>query len=122
MSQHNRDFGRSGEELARRYLEEKGFRWVASNLETKFGELDLIMTHGATMVFVEVKRRRDDQFGEPEEAVTRTKKDHMIKSALSYLDSARIQDRMVRFDVVSIGPRGIRHYRNAFSAGGSYYY
>ncbi len=122
MSEHNQRFGRGGEELARIFLEGKGYTWVASNYSTRWGEVDLIMKYKATYVFVEVKRRTNDHFGAPEEAVTQTKRDHVVKGALGFLQEAGMQDQLVRFDVVSIGPLGTRHYPNAFYAGREFYY
>lgn len=122
MSEHNKRYGFGGEELARKYLEAKGYTWVASNFSTRLGEVDLVMKVKSTLVFVEVKRRQNDRFGAPEEAVTKTKRDHMIKGALAYLQELGLQDQRVRFDVVSLGPNGIRHFPNAFFAGGEYYY
>jgi putative endonuclease len=122
MSDYNQQYGRDGEDLAKAFLERKGYTWVASNFSTRMGEVDLIMKHKTALVFVEVKRRQHDHFGEPEEAVTKTKRAHMIKCALAYLQDKNLQSQMVRFDVVSIGPRGTRHYPNAFYAGHNYYY
>ncbi len=122
MSDHNKLYGRDGEDLARKFLERKGYAWAASNYSTRWGEIDLIMEKRGTIVFVEVKRRQNDHFGAPEEAVTRTKREHMIKCALAYLQEGRLENKALRFDVVSIGPLGTRHYPNAFYAGGDYYY
>jgi putative endonuclease len=97
-------------------------RWLASNYATKWGELDLVMEEGRILVFVEVKRRQNSRYGEPEEAVSAMKQKHLMRAALCYLQKARVENRMVRFDVVSIGPGGLRHIPDAFSADGSYYY
>jgi uncharacterized protein (TIGR00252 family) len=55
--------GKSGEELARRYLERKGFDFVAANWRCRAGELDLVMRDGDTLVFVEVKTRHGEAAG-----------------------------------------------------------
>jgi putative endonuclease len=79
------------------------------------------MEDGPTLVFVEVKHRRSDEYGEPEEAITPTKMRHLEKAALIYILHSKSHERAVRFDVVVIGPFGIRHHENAFMVGGSYY-
>ncbi len=80
------------------------------------------MKEGPVLVFVEVKRRRDSVFGEPEEAVTKTKRKHMVKSALHYLQRSSGEDTPIRFDVVSLGAFGVRHYPDAFTVGDEYYF
>jgi putative endonuclease len=109
--------GQDGERLAEEFLESKGFRFLAANFQTRFGEIDLIMEDGPTLVFVEVKRRRSGSYGEGEEAITPEKCRRIVKSALIYLTVNRIGERLMRFDVVSVGPEGPRHAPNAFDAG-----
>jgi putative endonuclease len=66
----NRSSGAWGEELALRYLTRQGYTLVERNYRTRYGELDLVVRHGTTLVFVEVKLRRGTGFGDPLEAVT----------------------------------------------------
>ena len=114
--------GVSGENQAESYLRSKGLKWVASNWRTKWGEIDLIMKDGRTLVFVEVKTRKDrDGFGEPEEAVHVFKQSRILKSAMTYLQKTGTEDGPVRFDVVSIGPFGLRHIPDAFMFDDRYY-
>ncbi len=115
-------FGTEGETLARAYLEERGYRWLASGYSSKWGEIDLIMEHERSIVFVEVKRRRGSDFGPPEEAITEFKKNHIVRSALLFLQSRGYEERSIRFDVVTMDPEGLRHYINAFEAGNQFYY
>ena len=122
MSDDRKVFGDEGEEEARRFLEKKGYTFVEANFRARSGEIDLIFKDKQTWVFVEVKRRTGDRFGAPEEAITQTKKDHMVKAALSYIQDVGLSDQNIRFDVVSLGPLGLRHYRSAFLAGSDYYY
>ena len=72
-----------------------------------------------TMVFVEVKTRADESFGPAESAITTGKKAKMAKTARYFLAVNDIEDRPLRFDVVTVilgrqGPVQIRHYENAF--------
>jgi len=65
MKQQNYSKGRAGEEIAKKYLEEKGFVWIDSNYENKIGEIDLIMIDKDWLVFVEVKYKKTDRLGIP---------------------------------------------------------
>ncbi len=115
------NWGESGEERAKAYLEAKGFRWLVSNFSTRWGEIDLIMEDEATLVFIEVKFRRNREYGEPEESITPNKMRHMERVAMMYVHQTRSHERFMRFDVVVIGPSGLKHYENAFLASGGYY-
>lgn len=117
-----KDVGDAGEKQACDYLTRKGYKLLAKKFQTKYGEIDLIMEDGPTLVFVEVKKRRDDQYGPPEEALTPIKKGHIIRSAMIYVKRVRTVERMIRFDVVTIDGAGIRHYEDAFMAGNEFYY
>lgn len=115
--------GDRGERAAARYLRrEKGMRILARQFSTRWGELDLICLDGDTIVFVEVKTRKSDEYGHPTEAVTRTKQQHLTKAALYWLKQRRLLEQRTRFDVVSVvWPEGsrqpaIEHFVNAFDA------
>ncbi|MBI4395692.1 MAG: YraN family protein [Elusimicrobia bacterium] len=116
----NIEKGRDGEDRARSYLESKGYRFLCANYRTRLGELDLVMRHKDTIVFVEVKARRDASFGAPQEAVTFAKQRKMIRVGLEYAKARRCQGTPFRFDVVALTPDGIEHIENAVdaSAGG----
>jgi putative endonuclease len=112
-----REDGFDGERRAEGYLRARGFRLVAANFLTRVGEIDLIMEDGDTLVFIEVKRRRNERYGEPEQSVTPGKIRRILKAALVFLHRHGIQDRMIRFDVVILDGDVIRHLPNAFDAG-----
>lgn len=96
-------FGSSGEEFAARYLEAHGFRLVDRNARTPVGELDLVCERGNEVVFVEVKTRASSAFGYPEESVTRTKQQHLVRAAHAYMAAHRsLLGRRFRIDVVAI--------------------
>ena len=112
-------FGRRGEELARKYLENKGYHFVTCNFKRVHGEIDLIMEDGATLVFVEVKSRHNRKYGEPAEAVNYAKQRHILYCAKIYISEKRIGGRRIRFDVVEVmistaGEAKFRHIKNAF--------
>ncbi len=114
----NRSSGAWGEELALRYLTRRGYALVERNYRTRYGELDLIVRQGATLVFVEVKLRRGTGFGDPLEAVTPHKQATIRSLAEHYLLYRKPAFDTLRFDVVGIlltnGKPRIRHIEDAF--------
>ena len=102
MLNRHQQFGRLGEDLAVRFLQQKGYRIIATNHRTPFGEIDIIAEDRDTLVFVEVKSRRSDAFGSPAAAVDRRKQRKISMSALFYLKSVKKIGVRSRFDVVSI--------------------
>lgn len=97
-----KELGKLGESLAAQRLEAQGYRIRDRNWRTTEGEVDIIAEEGDTIVFVEVKARRSRQFGLPEEAMTKKKRQSLIKAALAYLDTNHIQEANWRFDFVAI--------------------
>ena len=70
LSKQRINLGKRGEDIAARFLLEKGLALIARNFRDKFGEIDIIAKDRETLVFVEVKTRRSHRFGLPQEAVT----------------------------------------------------
>ena len=93
--------GRLGEDLACRHLEGEGFEIVERNWRTRDGEIDIVARKGDLVAFVEVKARRGDRFGEPEESVTPSKMRRIRRVAAQYLRQATVSGE-VRFDVIGI--------------------
>lgn len=88
------------------------------NFYCPYGEIDIVCREKQYLVFVEVKYRADTRMGNPEEAVTRVKIQHIWKSAQYYLYKKRYSSDMpVRFDVVVMLGNDIRIIQNAFDAG-----
>lgn len=110
--------GREGEQIAERYLVEKGYRLVERNYRCPVGEMDLIALDRRVIVFIEVKTRTDDRFGVPLESVHPRKQQKMTKTALFFLSQHRLHHRDARFDVVGISWMGrepvVEHIQNAF--------
>lgn len=103
--------GRWAEEQAAQYLESRGLRLVARNFRCRAGEIDLVMTDGPMLVFVEVRFRRSDRYGSGAESVTWTKQRRLLAAARVYLARHALGDARCRFDVVSVSKR---HYRPDF--------
>ncbi|HUK15873.1 MAG TPA: YraN family protein [Bryobacteraceae bacterium] len=118
------DHGRTGEDLAHRYLRSHGCTIVARNYRPRsgFGEIDLVAWHGPTLAFIEVKTRASEDFGAPETAVDTEKRDRLARAARDYARRAGIEWQRTRFDVVSVvlsrRPR-IDWQRDAFGSSGS---
>lgn len=106
--------GARAEQLARRYLEKKGYCFLAANHRTRFGEVDLVMEEGSTVVFVEVKARSRTDFGRPEEFVTPAKQKRVAKAALDFVKARGLTHRPLRFDVIGLLGDEIAHLPNAF--------
>ncbi len=113
--------GTRGEEEAARFLARSGYAIVDKNVRTRVGEIDLVAREGKTLVFVEVKTRRDMEGDPPQAAVNTRKQNRLGKLANSYLKLKRIRQTPCRFDVVSVifndegAVKAIRHIPNAFS-------
>ena len=71
---NNKTVGNAGEDLACRYLQKQGYEILERNKHySKFCEIDIIAKHKSTIVFIEVKTRKTNEFGTPSEAITKTK-------------------------------------------------
>ncbi|GIT48460.1 MAG: YraN family protein [Arenicellales bacterium] len=91
------------EDIAAEFLQRQGLELLVTNYRNRTGEIDLIMVDDQTLVFVEVKQRRDSQFGRPEESVGMAKQAKLRRTAASYLQRHdRSQSWPCRFDVVAI--------------------
>ena len=93
-------FGQSAESMAEDMLRKKGYRILAKNHRIAGGELDLIADDQGTLVFIEVKARRSNQFGGAPYAITTRKKQQIIKLALCYLSQHGLTNTHCRFDVI----------------------
>jgi len=114
MSQHK---GRIAEDLARDYLLQQGLRLRARNYRSRMGEIDLIMEDQQHLVFIEVRARRLDSFGDALESVTKAKQQKIMRTAAYYLQYHALSDRVpCRFDVVAVQgcPPTIHWVPNAF--------
>lgn len=118
--ERNRELGMRGEEAAARFLERRGYDILDRNWRCYAGEADIVARDEDTLIFVEVKTRKDCQKGFPAEAVNAEKRTRYEKIALAYLKDYDVVDLTVRFDVVSIVVVAedralIRHHIAAFS-------
>ena len=99
--------GAWGESLAAAYLEKKHYKLVAANFRCRFGEIVLIVRNRTTLVFVEVKLRKNANFAQAREYVDRYKQDRIRVTASLYL-SQNPTKLQPRFDVIEIyAPEGV---------------
>ena len=108
--------GSEAEQIAAAYLQQQGLVLVARNYRCRFGEIDLIMTEGDTLVFVEVRMRAGDAFGGAAASITTAKQAKLLIVARHYLSGLR-REPACRFDSVLITGAHrttIEWIRNAF--------
>lgn len=125
----NQDIGAWGEKQAERALKKEGFKIIDRRVRVgQRDELDLIARDGEVLVFVEVKTRKNEQFGRPADSVDRNKRRVTSRAAVRYLGQIPKPDVLFRFDVVEVigemdgDPPEIRHIRNAFNLDRRYRY
>lgn len=112
--------GRHAEQLAARYLADRGLELVAANFQCRVGELDLVMADGPVLAVVEVRCRLDGALVDPIDSITPAKIRRILRATAVFLaHRSRFADWPVRFDVVAItGPdqaRTVRWLKNAFT-------
>lgn len=107
--------GDNAEQQALTYLKQQGLSWVCSNFKCKAGELDLIMRDGSTLVIVEVRYRKSEQFGGALASITRQKQARIVAATQHYVIINNLAHCAIRFDVVAIsGDSRINWIKNAF--------
>ena len=109
--------GGQAEALAAAYLKKQGLELITSNYRCRFGEIDLIMRDGATLVFVEVRLRSNANFGGAAMSITAAKRQRLLHTAQHYLQQHG--DSSCRFDAVlmqSVDMQNIEWLKNAFEA------
>jgi len=106
------------EARAEQFLVAQGLVKKEKNYRCKLGEIDLIMQHQDTLVFVEVRMRNHSQFAQAAESVTPAKQRKIIKTAQHYLQQHQLTDKVnCRFDVIAFGGNTPPDWiKNAFAA------
>ncbi len=122
-SRSHLELGADGEARAAAHLRVRGYRIAARNVRAGGVEMDLIARRGRVIAFVEVKTRRSQTFGAPEEAVDARKRARLVRGAAAWLREHPANAARIRFDVIVCekGPRNgwqVRHLEAAFDASG----
>ena len=97
-----KEVGNKGEKLARYFLKKQGYRIVETNFRCSQGEIDIIAKKKDYLVFIEVRTKTGAEFGSPEESVTSAKKEKLVTSALSYIDTHNNLPASWRIDFVAV--------------------
>ncbi len=111
------DKGQAAENFAAEYLKAKGLKLISTNYRSRFGEIDLIMQDGQSLVFIEVGLRKSKFFGGTEASITTSKQHKIVTTAAYYLQQHG--DQACRFDVILMDKVDARHIdwiKNAFEA------
>ena len=106
--------GRLGETQAEKYLKKVGYKILEKNYKTNIGEIDIIAKEKEVIVFVEVKTRSSNNYGNPSQAVDKKKQKKYQKVAQEYLVKSGQMDKNCRFDVVEIENKKINLIKDAF--------
>ncbi|MBL7016465.1 MAG: YraN family protein [Kiritimatiellales bacterium] len=116
--------GRRGEKQAEQFLKKAGYKILGRRVRCgKHDEIDLIARQGTdTLVFVEVKTRRNENRGRPAAAVNRDKRRKLSRAAVTFLQKRKLRPPYIRFDIIEVinEPPEIRHIENAFQLEGGY--
>ena len=97
-----KELGKSGEEIAAKFLQKKGYRILERNYRCRLGEIDLVAKKSGDLLFVEVKTRRSSESVSPPELVDFRKQRQISRAAQHYLAVKKCQDRGADFAVLII--------------------
>jgi putative endonuclease len=98
-----KETGDLGEKLAGKFLKKNGYRICRTNYRCLYGEIDIIAEKKDYLVFIEIRTKRSDRYGTPEESITYSKKEKLIASALAYMETRPLkQGQSWRLDFVAV--------------------
>lgn len=118
MPRRRVNLGRLGEQQAVDYLQKQNYQILARNFHARIGEIDIVASDGRFLIFVEVKARRGQKCGQPEEAVTPHKLASIMKAAQYFKKLHPQTPALMRVDVIaiefdaSVRVRKLRHFKN----------
>ncbi len=107
--------GKEGEQIATDYLKQNNYKILLRNFRCNQGEIDIIAKNKNEIVFIEVKTRQNNNFGNPAEAVTKIKRKHILDTAKYYIYKNNLGNMSIRFDVIEIYKKEkfyINHIKN----------
>ncbi|RKD34417.1 YraN family protein [Thermohalobacter berrensis] len=113
----NRITGIIGEKIAAKYLTKNKYKVLEKNYKNKIGEIDIIAKKDKTIIFIEVKTRKNLNYGYPYEAVNKRKRNKIINTAYCYIRQNKLNNTQYRFDIVEVylnKKEKINHIKNAF--------
>ncbi len=97
------EFGRMAEDMALRYLQKHDLALLARNFRSRFGEIDLIMRENNTIIFVEVRSRKNSAFLHPVETIDNSKRNKIRKTSQVFMQKTSVLNHCNwRFDVITL--------------------
>jgi putative endonuclease len=118
LTKQRLELGKLGEDLAFKKIKQIGYKKIIRNYSCSLGEIDMIAMDGATLVFIEIKTRKNRSTAYAKEAITERKKKQISKVALAYINKNECHGIPARFDVVAISLKDdktkIEVIKNAF--------
>ena len=111
---NNREFGTQGEDLACEYLKNNGYEIIERNKHfSKFCEIDIIAKYKSKTIFVEVKSRKNNEFGLPIEAITPAKYKNIKTGVFTYVQQNNIKNFQIDAIGITLYPKlQIKHLKN----------
>lgn len=94
--------GKEGEDIASDYLIQNGYKILKRNFYTRQGEIDIIAKEKDEYVFIEVKTRKNKQYGQPIDAIDKNKMKHIKRAISYYLYINKLENKFIRIDVIEI--------------------
>lgn len=113
--QNKRATGSKYEQIAARFLKLQGYVLIEMNYRVRDAEIDIVARDGNVLCFVEVKYRRNLNYGYPAEAVDWHKRLKIAEAARCYTVDKHLYNTDFRFDIVEIAGDKIRILKDAFS-------
>jgi len=111
---NKRKIGSIGEDMAVEFLKSRGVKILERNYQNRFGEIDIIGRKDNTLLFIEVKYRKNESFGYPLEAVGFAKREKIRKMARFFLNENHYYHYNIRFDCIGIIGSQIEWIKGAF--------
>ena len=114
-----KELAKFGEDIAVKFLGHNGYQIIERNYHSVYGEIDIICKKSNQLIFVEVKARKSNKFGEPLDAITEKKREKIIKTTYHYLAKYNLE-LPLRFDIITIQYISkdknykFQHIKNAF--------
>ena len=97
------DIGQITEQFAKQYLLSRGLSFIAENVRYKFGEIDLVMREQSHIIFVEVRYRRNSNYGGAVSSISIAKRNRLQKAAKAWLQRFDSRQRLIcRFDLIAL--------------------
>lgn len=111
---NKRKIGSLGEDMAAEFLKSRGVKILERNYQNRFGEIDIIAREDDTLLFIEVKYRKNESFGYPLEAVDFKKRQNIKNMARFFLNENHYFNMNIRFDCIGIMGSNIDWVKGAF--------